>query len=82
MTRIVGSKRPQAVITTTSWKDGRENVNKILKSRKIKSTMQATEKTKKTKLDKFDDKGKTTANTCKFTITTFFNLPKFSYSFQ
>ena len=36
MTRIVGSKRPQEVITTTSWKDGQANVKRILNAKQVK----------------------------------------------
>ena len=37
MTRIVGSKRPQDVITTTSWRDGQANVKRILNAKKAKT---------------------------------------------
>ena len=38
MTRIVGSKKPQEVITTTSWRDGQANVKRILNAKKAKTT--------------------------------------------
>ena len=37
MTRIVGSRRPQEVITTTSWRDGQANVKRILNAKKAKT---------------------------------------------
>lgn len=37
MTRIVGSKKPREVITTTSWRDGQANVKRILNAKKSKT---------------------------------------------
>jgi hypothetical protein len=48
MTRIVGSKRPQEVITTTSWRDGQANVKRILNAKKTKTTEKQPVKTDKT----------------------------------
>ena len=36
MTRIVSSKCPKEVISTTSWRDGRATVKKILGAKKVK----------------------------------------------
>ena len=37
MTRIVGSKKQQEVITTTSWRDGHANVKRLLNAKKAKT---------------------------------------------
>ena len=47
MTRIVGSKRPQEVITTTSWRDGQANVKRILNAKKAKISDKQSGKTEK-----------------------------------
>jgi hypothetical protein len=48
MTRIVGSKRPEEVITTTSWRDGQANVKRILNAKKAKTSDKQAGKTDKT----------------------------------
>ncbi|XP_028411019.1 centrosome-associated protein 350-like isoform X2 [Dendronephthya gigantea] len=45
MTRIIGSKRQQEVITTTSWRDGHANVKRLLNAKKAKTADKETKKT-------------------------------------
>ena len=67
MTRIVGTKRPQEIITTTSWRDGQANVKRVLNVKKAKTSDKKTTKTDKIRADKttaHTDKGRLRVNIC------------------